>query len=64
MMLAFGGEKIVSLLTQMGSNESEAFEHRMISDAIQGVQKKIDERQPFTSDTHTSTAWFQVNRVV
>lgn len=62
-MKAFGSEKIMAILNQMGYNENEAIEHSMVSSSIQKAQKKIDEKKPFTSDAHTSTDWFEINNV-
>ncbi|HPU59084.1 MAG TPA: preprotein translocase subunit SecA, partial [Candidatus Avimonas sp.] len=44
LMRLFGGERINSLMETLGIDEDTPIEHRMLSNAIENAQKKVEER--------------------
>lgn len=42
LMRIFGSEKIASLMSRLGMEEGTPIEHRMVSKAIEGAQKKVE----------------------
>ena len=49
----FGGDKIVQLMKQMGMKDDSIIEHKMISNAIENAQEKI-EKKVVTENTASS----------
>ncbi len=57
----FGGEKIITMMRQMGMKEDEAIEHSMISKAIQNAQDKIEKKVLVEQRTSSAEEWIAMN---
>lgn len=61
LFLFFGGDKIASLLTNLGMNDNEAISHSMITRSIQNAQHKLS-KKVITEHSATSVdEWFRKN---
>jgi hypothetical protein len=59
----FGGDKMISLIEQMGLSENEAIEHAMISTAIRNAQEKISKGLVVEHSATSQAEWFSKNIV-
>jgi hypothetical protein len=57
----FGSEKIIRLMTQMGMNEKDALQHRLITKAIQNAQQKIKSSVVVEQSALSQSSWLQNN---
>ena len=63
LFLHFGGEKMISLIQQMGISENEAIEHPMVSTAIKNAQEKISKEVGIEYSAVSQADWFSKNIV-
>ncbi len=57
----FGGERILTLMKQMGMHEDETIEHPLISKSIRRAQENIAEKVTIEQTTSSAGQWFQKN---
>jgi preprotein translocase subunit SecA len=55
----FGVERIKTLLGALGMSESEAIEHKMVSNALENAQKKIAAKAAGSGPARSAEEWFQ-----
>jgi hypothetical protein len=58
---AFGGEKIVGMMKQMGMKDDSMIEHKMISKAIENAQEKIEKKVVTESMASSQQEWIERN---
>ncbi|MBK7433522.1 MAG: hypothetical protein IPI66_06195 [Chitinophagaceae bacterium] len=58
---AFGGEKIISLMKQLGMKEDEPIEHPMVSRSILNAQEKIAKKVIAERPAHSPSEWMTLN---
>lgn len=61
LLLRAGGEKIVSLMQNMGMQEDEVIAHSMIESSIEKSQTKIASKINFESHAQSPDEWFLMN---
>ncbi|PLW93070.1 MAG: hypothetical protein C0592_07545 [Marinilabiliales bacterium] len=61
LMRLFNSGKIGDMMKNMGMDENEAIEHRMISSAIFNAQKKITKKISFEQHYDDEEAWYRMN---
>ncbi|MES2800531.1 MAG: hypothetical protein V4638_10985 [Bacteroidota bacterium] len=61
LFMAFGGEKISSLMQKMGMATDEIIEHKMISSSIQNAQQKISKQVDYVQQAKSQEDWFKKN---
>jgi hypothetical protein len=61
LMMRFGGEKLTSLMKTLGMEESEAVEHRFVTNAIRNAQEKLEQLVPREIPTESIDDWFKFN---
>jgi hypothetical protein len=55
----FGGDRIVTLMKQLGLKEDEVIEHKMISNSISQAQKKIGKKVVIDHSATSQEAWIK-----
>lgn len=58
---SFGGERILGLMKQLGMQEEEAIEHKMISNSIKTAQKKIAKKIISDNYAFSQEEWMRKN---
>lgn len=61
LMELFGGSKIHSMMVNMGLDENEKIEHRMISKSILKAQEKIKKKVLFEKPATSKKKWIELN---
>ena len=61
LFLHFGGEKIVDMMKQLGMQEDTMIEHKMISNAIENAQEKIEKKVEIEQLANSQKEWLQKN---
>lgn len=61
LLLHFGGERLQSLLKQLGQQEEDCISHPMISAAIKRAQEKLDKQVGQELRTQSAQEWFKYN---
>jgi hypothetical protein len=59
----FGGDRIISMMKDLGLAENEAIEHTMITSAIRNAQEKISKKVVFDHSAKSQADWFLKNIV-
>ncbi|RYF85155.1 MAG: hypothetical protein EON98_07355 [Chitinophagaceae bacterium] len=59
----FGGEKIISLVKNLGANEDEAIQHSVISSSIRNAQNKLKQKVSIEQHATSQEAWMRTNAV-
>lgn len=57
----FGGERVISLLKNLGWNEKEYISHPVISSAIEKAQKKVKDKAKGNQRVESNDEWFYYN---
>lgn len=57
----FGGDKIITMMKQLGMKETESFENKMISNSIGKMQEKIENKISIEQSAHSQTEWLSRN---
>ena len=57
----FGGERIITLMKQLGMEENETISHTMISQSIRNAQEKIAKQVSFEQTAGSQEDWFKKN---
>ena len=57
----FGGDKIVSMMKQLGMNDDSMIEHKMISNAIENAQEKIEKKVITETIASSQQEWIERN---
>lgn len=58
---AFGADRILTLLDQLGMDENEFIEHAMVSKAMARAREKIESMVPYEIVAETEKEWFLKN---
>jgi hypothetical protein len=59
----FGGDRLVSMVQQLGLSENEAIEHSMITSAIKNAQEKLSKEIIVEHFAPSQAGWFSKNIV-
>jgi hypothetical protein len=62
LFISFGGEKLVSLLDNLGLKEEESLEHAMITKSIERAREKLSATVTFEVRTQNEHDWFSKNK--
>jgi hypothetical protein len=57
----FGGDKIIGMMKQLGMKEDSMIEHKMISNAIENAQEKIEKKVITEQNTSSQQEWIERN---
>jgi hypothetical protein len=57
----FGGDKIVQMMKQLGMKEDSMIEHKMISNAIENAQEKIEKKVVTENTASSQQEWIDRN---
>ena len=57
----FGGEKLITMMQNMGMKEDEAIEHSLITQSIANAQEKIEARISIEQSTRSQAEWMERN---
>jgi len=60
-MIRFGADKILDMMTNMGMDKDQMISHTLITSAIENVQKKIESQVHFESLAFSPEDWFEKN---
>lgn len=60
-MQAFGSDRITTLMKQLGMEENDVLEHKMISTSLQKAQEKVDSKVKNELKTDSAKEWFLKN---
>ena len=64
-MQLFGGERLKSIMGQLGLKEAEPIEHAMVSKSIQKAQEKMEQKLTAHNDIRTSPEeWLSANPII
>ena len=58
-----GSEKIKSMLIKLGGNENEVVNHAMVTQSIQNVQKRIDQKGHLNVAAASAKDWLRLNQI-
>jgi hypothetical protein len=58
----FGGEKIISLMKQMGLKDDEMIEHSLVSKSIVNAQLKLEKKVGVEITAQSAKEWFKKNK--
>jgi hypothetical protein len=61
LFIAFGGEKIVGMMKQLGMKDDSVIEHKMISSAIENAQEKIEKKVVTEHNASSQEEWMGKN---
>jgi hypothetical protein len=61
LFLHFGGEKVMGLMKQLGMDENNMIEHKMISHAIENAQEKIEKKLVSEHMAASQREWMERN---
>jgi hypothetical protein len=57
----FGGDNIIKMMKQMGMKEDSIIEHKMISNAIENAQAKIEKKVLIENTANSQQEWLERN---
>jgi hypothetical protein len=57
----FGGDKIITLIQNMGMQENEGIQHSLISKALKNAQQKVAEKVMIEQNALSQQDWFRKN---
>jgi len=57
----FGGEKLITMMQNMGMKEDEPIEHTLITQSIANAQEKIEARISIEQSTRSQAEWMERN---
>ncbi|MEO6612224.1 MAG: hypothetical protein ABIT05_05770 [Chitinophagaceae bacterium] len=57
----FGSDKIIQLMRQLGMNEEEVIEHKMITKSIRDAQEKIEKKLLVEQTARSQESWLEIN---
>lgn len=57
----FGGEKLMQIMENMGMNEEDPIEHKLITQSIITAQKKIERKMIIEQSTRSQAEWMERN---
>jgi hypothetical protein len=61
LMEVFGTERIVELMSRMGTKDEDMLEHPMMSSAINKAQQKLDKEVKIERKANSQAQWFKIN---
>jgi hypothetical protein len=61
LMRAFGGDRIIGLMTQLGMKPDEVIQHPMVDRSIENAQKKLEKAAKNALSTRSVEEWFAQN---
>jgi len=57
----FGADKIIQVMQQLGMKEEESIEHKMVTNAIQKMQEKLEKKIVIDQSARSQAEWLQKN---
>jgi preprotein translocase subunit SecA len=57
----FGGEKLITMMQNMGMKKDEAIEHTLITQSIANAQEKIEAKVSIEQSTRSQAEWMERN---
>ena len=57
----FGGDRIIDMVKQLGMNEDEALQHKLIASSIKNAQEKIAGKVTIDQSANSGYDWFLYN---
>ena len=61
LLSVFGADKIKQLMIQLGTNESESIQHKLISQSIERALEKVDKSVKYETKTESEIEWYAKN---